>query len=204
MRELMINMIQHYGYAAVLISMVVGIIGLPIPIDFMLLFAGSIVLETKLNLLWLIFYSWIGCTVGMTVNYLLGKYIGIQRISRITRYIHLSEAQLNGWGTKFKQLGLWIIPIGFFVAGLRHVSPFIAGASRMAFPKFIGMTLAGGLFWISVFAFAGQRLGRHWHTLLKLLHSPLVIIGMLVIVGFVLALKARWVKIKPFRNNRVS
>jgi membrane protein DedA with SNARE-associated domain len=192
MKEFMISMIQHYGYAAVLVSMMLGVIGLPLPVEFLLFFAGSIVAAAKLHFVWLILFAWLGATLGMAVNYWLGKTIGIERISKITQWVHLTEDRLHAWAKRFQTRGPFLIVFGFFVTGLRHASPFIAGASNMPFKRFMFYTLGGGLFWILSFSCLGQKFGRHWHSIAKLTHHPLLLAaGILVAVG-ALAFKKRY------------
>jgi membrane-associated protein len=201
MKELMISMIHHYGYAAVLVSMMLGVIGLPLPLEFLLFFSGSIVSAAKLHIVWLILFAWLGATLGMTINYWLGKTIGIERISKITRWVHLTEERLHAWAERFQKRGPVLIVFGFFVTGLRHASPFIAGASNMPFNRFLFYTLGGGLFWILSFSFVGQKFGRHWHSIAKLTHHPLLLAGGILAAVAVLALKKRYFSfISHFRD----
>jgi membrane protein DedA with SNARE-associated domain len=168
--------------------MMLGIIGLPLPLEFLLIFAGSIAAATKLNIVWLIVIAWFGAMAGMNVNYGLGKTIGISSISKITKYIHLNEDKLNQLAVRFQKSGSILIVIGYFVTGLRHASPFLAGASGMSYKKFAFYAIAGGLLWISGFTFFGQKIGHHWHSMIKWLHHPLIIlaIGGILLLAFLL------------------
>jgi membrane protein DedA with SNARE-associated domain len=189
MKEIMLSMIQHYGYAAVFVSMMLGVIGLPLPVEFLLLFAGSIVAAAHLQLHWLIMFAWLGAVTGMTVSYGLGKWIGIERISKVTRYVHLTEARLNLWAERFQRRGPVLIVIGYFIAGLRHASPLLAGASGMTYRRFIPYALLGGLIWIVSFSVLGQRFGHYWHSIVRLLHHPLTLIAGALIVVLIVAVK---------------
>lgn len=191
MKETMLTFIQHYGYAAIFVFMMLGIIGLPLPIEFLLLFAGSVVAAAKLHMFWLISTAWLGAVTGMSVNYGLGRTIGIPSISRITKYVHLHEDKLNQLAIRFQKSGAILIMFGYFVAGLRHASPFLAGASGMPYKRFLFYTTAGGLLWISVFTFFGHKLGHHWHSLLKWLHHPLLILAIVVVGALSYLLKHR-------------
>ncbi|WP_282942618.1 DedA family protein [Paenibacillus sp. RC67] len=203
MKDFLLVLIQHYGYAAVLLSTALGIIGLPIPIEFLLLFAGSITAQTHLPVQGIIAFAWMGTVLGMITNYALGRYIGFQRMSRVTRWIHLTEDKMNRWSIRFQKFGPLFIVTGFFVAGLRHIAPFIAGASRMRFAPFIGATMLGSLGWVGIFAFLGQRLGHYGYTLLKLAHHPLPIALLLLLIGaVVLYLRTSGFKMKPVGHKR--
>ncbi|KIL38120.1 hypothetical protein SD70_28410 [Gordoniibacillus kamchatkensis] len=188
MKETMLTLIQHYGYTAVFVFMMLGIIGLPLPVEFILIFAGSIVAASKLHIVWLILIAWLGVLAGMIVNYGLGRTIGIKPISKITKYVHLHEDKLNRLAIRFQKASAVFIVIGYFVAGLRHASPFLAGASGMPFKKFAFYAMAGGLLWISGFTFLGQKIGHHWHSMMKWLHHPIVIlvIGGILLLAYLL------------------
>lgn len=191
MKDTMLLLIQHYGYAAVFVSMMLAIIGLPIPVEVLLLFAGSIVAAAHLQLIWLIAFAWLGAIAGMSVNYGLGKTIGIARIGKITKYIHLPEEKLNRWAERFQKSGPLFLVIGYFVAGLRHASPFIAGASGMPVKKFALYACGGGLLWISLYTVFGRQFGRQWHHLTKWLHHPIVLLAILIVGIAAFLLKKR-------------
>ena len=204
MKDFLLVLIQHYGYAAVLLTTALGIIGLPIPIEFLLLFAGSITALTHLSVVGIIAFAWMGTVLGMITNYAIGRYVGIQRISRVTRWIHLTEDKWTRWTNRLEKLGPLFIVTGFFVAGLRHFAPFIAGVSRMRWASFLSATLLGSLGWVGIFAFLGQRVGEHWHTLLKLAHHPLPIAILLLLVGgFAVYLRASGFKMKSLGNKGI-
>jgi len=172
MSHTVLHLIQHYGYAGIFIVVLVGIVGLPIPIELMLLGAGSLALKAQLNLFGMIGFAWLGACLGMLVNYTLGRTIGLERISRVTRWVHLPQERLHKWTDVFGRYGSLIILLGYYVAGLRHASPFIAGASRMALPRFAGLACFGALAWIMILVMLGHKFGHQWHHLLGQLHRP--------------------------------
>lgn len=98
----MIMLITHYGYAGISIALFIGIVGIPLPIEIILLGAGYIAVKTNLHLGGIIGFAWLGASAGMTVNYLLGRSIGLKRISKVTKWIKLSESRLESWAEHFK------------------------------------------------------------------------------------------------------
>ncbi|TXK76971.1 DedA family protein [Paenibacillus sp. N3.4] len=178
--------ISHYGYAAVFLLLFVGIVGLPIPVEILLLGAGSIALKTNLHMGGLISFAWLGACLGMTLNYMLGKSIGLKRISRLTKWIHIPESKLEKWADQFRKYGSLLLLVGFYVTGLRHASPFIAGAINMRFGKFMMVTCASALGWILILVMLGQQLGRAWHHMYAHFHQPLwIVVAVLIILGFI-------------------
>lgn len=179
----MIMLITHYGYAGISIALFIGIVGIPLPIEIILLGAGYIAVKTNLHLGGIIGFAWLGASAGMTVNYLLGRSIGLKRISKVTKWIKLSESRLESWAEHFKKHGAILLLVGFYVAGLRHAAPFIAGATKLRFTKFMSISYFGAMAWILVIVFLGQRLGKAWNHIFMHLHHPLWIIIATCIVG---------------------
>jgi membrane protein DedA with SNARE-associated domain len=167
----------------------IGIVGLPIPLEILLLGAGSIALKSNLHVGWLVGFAWLGASMGMTLNYFLGKSIGLKRISYITKWIHLPESRLEKWAEHFRKYGSLLLLVGYYVAGLRHASPFIAGAIKMRFFKFIGIASAGALAWILILVLVGQKLGKAWHHIYAQLHQPLWIVVLILIAAGLIAIK---------------
>lgn len=195
----MIMLITQYGYAGIFVLLFIGIVGIPLPIEIILLGAGYIALKANLHIDGIIGFAWLGACSGMTLNYLLGQSIGLKRISKVTKWIKLTESRLEKWAENFKKHGAILLLIGYYVAGLRHAAPFIAGATKMRYTKFMSAAYLGALAWILVIVTLGQKLGKAWHHLYMQFHHPLWIIVAAGIIGLgVLSAK------KMFRQRRFS
>ncbi|NRF94849.1 DedA family protein [Paenibacillus frigoriresistens] len=185
----MINLITHYGYPGIFLILFIGIVGIPLPIEIILLGAGYIALKANLHIGGIIGFAWLGACAGMTLNYLLGQSIGLKRISKVTKWIKLSETKLEKWAEHFKKHGAILLLVGYYVAGLRHAAPFIAGATRMRFAKFLSISYIGALAWILVIVLLGQKLGKAWHHIYAQFHHPLWIVVAAIIIGLGLLTK---------------
>ena len=162
----LIMLITHYGYAGIFVSLFIGIVGLPLPIEIFLLGAGYIAVKTDLQIGGIIGFAWLGACAGMTLNYLLGQRIGLKRISKVTKWIKIPESRLESWAVQFTKHGAVLLLVSYYVAGLRHAAPFIAGATKMRWPKYMSIAYFGALAWILVIVFLGQKLGKAWTMLL--------------------------------------
>ncbi|SDN75389.1 membrane protein DedA, SNARE-associated domain [Paenibacillus sp. yr247] len=179
----MINVITHYGYAGIFLLLFIGIVGIPLPIEIILLGAGYIALKANLYIGGIIGFAWLGACAGMTLNYFLGQSIGLKRISMVTKWIKLSQSRLEKWAEHFKKHGAILLLVGYYVAGLRHAAPFIAGATRMRLAKFMSISYFGALAWILIIVLLGQKLGKAWHHIFTQFNHPIWIIIAAVIIG---------------------
>ncbi|MZQ86903.1 DedA family protein [Paenibacillus sp. 5J-6] len=179
----LIMLITHYGYAGIFVSLFIGIVGLPLPIEIFLLGAGYIAVKTDLQISGIIGFAWLGACAGMTVNYLLGQRIGLKRISKVTKWIKIPESRLESWAVQFTKHGAILLLVSYYVAGLRHAAPFIAGATKMRWPKYMSIAYFGALAWILVIVFLGQKLGKAWHHVVSHLHHPIWLVIAAGVVG---------------------
>jgi membrane-associated protein len=67
---------------------------------------------------------------------------------------HLAEAHAF-----YERHGRKTIIIARFVPIIRTFAPFVAGIGKMAFSRFIGFSVAGGIFWVTSVTLAGYFFG---------------------------------------------
>lgn len=70
------DLISNYGYFAIYGLLAIGIIGLPVPDEFMLTFVGYLSSISVLNVQGAFLVSFLGSISGMLVSYFIGKKVG--------------------------------------------------------------------------------------------------------------------------------
>jgi membrane protein DedA with SNARE-associated domain len=70
----------------------------------------------------------------------------------------------------FARRGAAAIVISRMLPLIRAYTSFPAGAARMRYPKFILLSLAGGLPWIAAWGILGRELGSSYHSVQSQLH----------------------------------
>ena len=143
--------IEGGGYVAVFGVLFCCGLGLPVPEDGPLLFAGAMVARGRLNLALAAICAWCGIVGGDIVLYHLGKVFGLEvkRVPMLGR--HLSQKRLDQVHGMFEKWGVWVIVVGRMFMGIRGAMVVVAGMIRFTFWKFLladGLTaiLSGGLF----------------------------------------------------------
>ena len=100
----------------------------------------------------------VAAILGDTVNYSIGKAVGVRvfkddaRFLK-TKYLRRTEAFYAKYGGK-------TIVLARFIPIVRTYAPFVAGASRMEYRRFAMFNVVGGLVWITLFLFAGYFFGN--------------------------------------------
>ena len=76
----------------------------------------------------------------------------------------LSKGHLRLANRFFDRWGLWAVFLGRLLPIVRTYISFPAGLSRMTYPWFSVVTLAGAIPWNFALAYAGFKLGQHYET----------------------------------------
>ena len=98
-----------------------------------------------------------GSCCGITVSYFIGRTAGLAVVHRFGRYLRVNEQQLDRVHRWFDRSGHWALFGGYYIAGVRHFTAIIAGASKLEFHTFALYAWAGAATWVAVFPDAGLR-----------------------------------------------
>jgi membrane protein DedA with SNARE-associated domain len=167
--------IAHYGYLAIFGLLMLGIVGLPIPDETLLLFTGYLIFKHELELLPAIASGFLGSICGISVSYALGRTLGLYLVTRLGHYLHLEPEKLDYARSWFEHKGKYGLVIGYFIPGIRHLAAYVAGSSQLPLPVFAAFAYLGGLLWSSSFITMGYILGDEWERMSTSIHRYLVI-----------------------------
>lgn len=191
--DFLLPWVHHYGYAAIFALLLLGIVGLPVPDEWLLLFAGYLVEHGELSLFPAVLTAAAGAAAGISVSYLLGRGPGRLLVDRWGFLFRLDRGRLDrvrGW---YDRRGRWLLTFGFYLPGIRHLVAIVAGTSAMRWPEFALFAYAGALLWAATFVLCGYWLGEAWRGLAEQLRShQLVAIAVLAVLLGLWALFRLW------------
>lgn len=179
--------IAQYGYFAIFVLLMLGIVGLPVPDETLLTFSGYLAYKGNLSLPLLFLIAWAGSACGITISFFLGRTFGLGLIHRYGKYLRIKEEHIekaHGW---FSRVGHWALTFGYFIPGVRHVTAFAAGISEVSYAQFALFAYSGGILWVSVFLSLGYFLGERWQAVEGQIHRYAVIataIGAIAACGY--------------------
>ena len=168
--ESVFGWITTYGYAAVFFLLLLGIVGLPIPDETLLVFCGYLVSRGRLNPVGAFFAALGGSWCGITLSYTIGRVVGPPAVSRFGRYFHLTEERLAKVHQWFDRIGHWALLVGYFIAGVRHFTAIVAGTSKLGLGSFLTYAWTGGVLWVSTFLTLGYFVGENWEKIAESAH----------------------------------
>src|SRR5215831_11278594 len=90
------------GYGGIALLMAIESACIPLPSELIMPFAGYLVYEGTMKLIWVATFGAIGCNLGSLLAYEIGYYGGRPLVEKYGRWILLSERELN-WADHFFQ-----------------------------------------------------------------------------------------------------
>jgi membrane protein DedA with SNARE-associated domain len=175
--------VAEHGYGALYLLLALGVIGLPIPDETLLVFTGYLIFRGNLHPVGAFAAAVAGAWTGISGSYLLGRTLGIGVVHRYGKYIHLTETRLAYVNRWFDRIGHWMLFVGYYIIGVRHFTAVVAGMSRVGYPTFIAYAWSGGALWVATFLTMGYLLGENWRQVAELVHRYIVYASVAIIVA---------------------
>jgi membrane protein DedA with SNARE-associated domain len=181
--ERMHSWVTDYGYLGIFVLLVLGIVGVPVPDETLLTYVGHLSARGELRLLPTIIAAVLGSSCGITISYFLGRTAGNWLMTKFGPFLHITPPRMekvHGW---FERFGRWTLVIGYFIPGVRHLTAFAAGTSRLEFPVFSLFAYSGALIWSNAFILAGYFLSREWRKVGHLGHTIIAAAAAVILLG---------------------
>ena len=179
--DFILNTVDGWGYWGVFILMVVESSFIPFPSEVVIIPAGYLAYQGKMNLAVIIFLGTAGSLVGALVNYYLSIFIGRAVIIRFGKYFLITEDKLEKSEEFFKKHGSFSTFTGRLIPVIRQLISIPAGLSRMNLWKFSVFTSLGAGIWVIILALLGYFIG-HSEELLKQ-YTKLIVLSLLIIIA---------------------
>jgi membrane protein DedA with SNARE-associated domain len=172
-----IHWITSYGYFGIFFLLIFGIIGLPVPDEWLLVISGYLAFKNVLGLAPTLAIAAIGSAGGLTVSYVLGRTSSDFMVKRYGRWLSIDDEKILRVQHWFQNLGRWVLVVGPFIPGVRNLMGYVAGASKLRIHVFMRFAYSGALISSASFVTFGYYAGRHinWNYSTRL---PLIAIGL--------------------------
>jgi membrane protein DedA with SNARE-associated domain len=189
-----ITVIEQLGYAGVFVGMTLESIGVPLPSEIIMPFAGYVVWEGRLTLLGVTLAGTLGCLAGSLIAYGIGAYGGRPLLERYGKYVLIRKSELDRAERWFGTHGEAAVFISRLLPVVRTFISYPAGIVRMDVKRFSVYTVLGSLPFCFALAYVGVALGPHWEDIAGLFRymDIAVIVGVVVLIGFLIYRRA-WV-----------
>ena len=179
--EYLISIIEQYGYAALFFSLWLGIVGLPIPDEVIVMTGGAVTSMGILHPLPAFLIVYLGVVSGLSLGYVLGRSLGtpildrLRRKKKMDKYITFSENLVHKYGN-------FTICISYLLPIVRHIVPYIVGINKMSFKRYALFSYSTGLIWTLIFFLLGRLFGDHVQAAGEWIHRYGLQVALLLIM----------------------
>jgi membrane protein DedA with SNARE-associated domain len=170
----LINLITHVvadlGLPGVFLLLVLGSTGIPVSSEAVMLLAGFDAYRGHFALVAVLIVGVLGDLTGASIAYTIGYFGRMELIKRHGAKVHITPERIERAERWFERRGDAAVPISRLLPLVRAYTSFPAGAARMRYQRFLGLSLLGGLPWIAAWGIAGDLLGSRYHSVQNQLH----------------------------------
>lgn len=145
-------------YGVLLILMILGGVGLPMPEEVVLLLGGYLTYLEFIDFWPTILVLIIGIIIGDSAAYFLGRFIGDKFLPKISRYKQVATL-LGKTGKYFDKYGDKIVLFSRPLVGIRSAVLLLAGYHRVNFAKFLLFDIITTIPWTILLVFLSHYLG---------------------------------------------
>ncbi|WP_345993339.1 DedA family protein [Sulfurimonas sp. HSL-1716] len=183
-----------WGYLGIFFLMAVESSFVPFPSEIILIPAGVLIADGKMNLYLVFAFSILGSLFGALVNYYLAMFVGRKFLDRFGKYFFISQNSLEKMDNFFENHGHISTFTGRLLPGIRQLISIPAGLSKMNLKIFLVYTGAGAGVWSVILIALGYFIGKNQeliHVYLKEITIAAVTAAVLLIAGYVIYKKKR-------------
>ena len=188
----LLALVDHAGYAGLLLVMAIGNIGVPVGSEIILPAAGALVATGHLHsLAATIVIAVIGELLGGTVGYAIGRYGGRPFVHHYGHYVVFHEAEMARVEQFFARYGSFAIFLCRFIPVIRGIVAIPAGIARMPLLPFYLWTALGSLGFCAALIYIGHLLGKQVGVIIPAFHRFSLLIIVLIVLAVVLYIVLR-------------
>lgn len=181
------------GWAYLLVFLVVmlecqPLLGLFMPGETLVLVSGFLAGQGAFDLSLLIGTVAIAAIAGDSLGYELGRRLGRGWLLRYGRWFGVRERHLARVEGYLARHGGKSVFASHFMHLLRALMPFIAGAGRMPYRRFLFYNTLGCFLWAAIFATLGFFFGESW----QVIHRWAGRAGAVIVVLLLLVMASGW------------
>src|SRR5438093_955196 len=159
--QAVVQWVTDYGYFGIFFLLIFGIIGLPVPDEWLLVISGYLAFKNVLGFVPTVAVAVLGSAGGLTMSYVLGRTSSGFVIRRYGRWLSIDDEKIRRTQHWFQNLGRWVLVIGPFVPGVRNLMGYIAGATKLRIHVFMRFAYLGAFISSVTFVTFGYVVGRH-------------------------------------------
>jgi Uncharacterized membrane-associated protein len=176
--------ITKYSYIGIFAALGLGILGIPVPDETLMAFAGFLAFQGKLNFFLILAVAFAGTSCGITISYFLGRYCANFISRKYPEKFPVNSNHLLEVKKFYGKFGKYALLLGYFIPGVRHLTAIFAGTTFLPYRQFALFAYIGAFLWTVTFLILGYFLGHEWYLVAHFsnrIFIPLIILPVLIL-----------------------
>ena len=156
--------LEHYGYGAIALLLLLENIGVPIIPGEVAMIAGAVFAGTGragLNVVLVGVFAVAAAIAGAQIGYLIGRYAGRELVLHYGKWVLVKPHHLDRAEAIVSRYGGVVVLIARFIVGLREANGIIAGITQMRWLTFGWFNVLGACAWVATWVSVGYAAGDH-------------------------------------------
>lgn len=168
----LLTLLLVYGYPILVIIIIGGYIGLPLPVSVCLVAAGAFAQSGTLNIFVLLPLVTLTAVIGDVIEYWLGRKYG-QLIFRKLKFLNRNNSfniqNVDDFFIKWGGIGVFLTR--WLITPIAIPVNILAGSGKYQFRKFIGISILGEIIWAFMYLSLGYVFGSNWVSLIEFVNE---------------------------------
>ena len=153
--------LDHYGYLALVISIFLEGVGVPMPGQSLMIAASILASRGVMNLPTVMIVSWLACFIGNSCGYLLGYYFE----GWLDKKGYISGSKMQKLQAAIQKYGPICLVISRFIEGMKQFMPLACGIAKMPRHEFLWGNALATTIWVAVFSLLSNVAFAHLHQI---------------------------------------
>ena len=180
------DLMARWGYWIVFFGVMLENAGIPVPGETILLAAGFFASRGFFSISAVMAIAATGAIIGDNCGYWIGRRLGRKLLLRYGKYVFLTEKRFESMERFFKGHGDKMVISARFITGFRVFTALFAGASHMAWPRFLLFNALGAILWSVAMGLLGFFFGHSWALLERWIKGGGVILATITILALII------------------
>ncbi len=152
--------VGDYGYAAIIIGLVVEHLGLPVPGETLLITGAALASRGTLDIRLLLPLAWSAAVIGNTIGFLIGRTGGQRLLIHHGDRFGITHERLVKVQGFVQRYGAVVLIFARFIVVARQLSGIAAGSLDMHWLRFTLYNAIGAALWVGFWGLLAYWLGR--------------------------------------------
>ncbi|CAM3152518.1 DedA family protein [Paenibacillus lupini] len=156
--DFLVSIIDQFGYVSLFLVLCLGLIGLPVPNEVVVMTGGAFAASGLLSPVPAYLMVFLGICSAMTFNYSIGRFAGSKVFDWFMKKKNMDKF-VNQAQHMSEKYGGFALSIGLVLPVLRHVMPFVGGTNKMNYRRFALFAYPSAFLWTLIYFIIGTFVG---------------------------------------------